>query len=236
MNYEIGGKVMARFGIISAMPVEIECIIEKFGAKEKTVKGFYRVFEGTFNGHEVFLACCGIGKVNAAVCTQKLIDCFGADYIINMGIAGGIAAGIGQLDIVIASEVFYHDFSPADLLSRYFPFAQLFACDNKLVILASKVCDNSENIKNHFIGKVASGDCFVETTETKEKIAALGGICCEMEGAAIGHVCHINGIPFLVVRSISDLADEGAKMSYDEFEKIAARQANRIVEGILAAM
>lgn len=225
---------MARFGIISAMPVEIEGIIGRFGAHEVTVKGFYKVYEGAFHGHTVILACSGIGKVNAAACTQRLIDCYNVDYVINMGIAGGIEKNLKTLDVVIGSEVFYHDFTPPELLDKYYPFTGIYPCDKKLAELADRACEACPEVENHYHGRVASGDCFVEAQATKDKIRSMQGVCCEMEGAAIGHVCHVNGVPFLILRSISDLADEGAQMSYDEFEKKAALQANRIVEQMIA--
>jgi adenosylhomocysteine nucleosidase len=224
---------MARIGIISAMQVEIEGIIEKFSAQEVIVTGFYKLYEGSYKGSEVILACSGIGKVNAACCTQKLIDYYDVDCVINMGIAGGISPTIGQLDVVIASEVIYHDFSPAELLIKYYPFTRSFKCDEKLIAIAAKVCEDCTEVKKSITGIVASGDCFVEDSATKERIASLGGLCCEMEGAAVGHVCHNNSMPFIIIRSISDLADESAQMSYEEFEKLAALQANRIVEGII---
>jgi adenosylhomocysteine nucleosidase len=224
---------MARVGIISAMPVELEGIIERFEAKEATVKGFYKLFEGVFSGHEVYLACSGIGKVNAAACTQRLIDCYNVDYVINMGIAGGIDRQLKTLDVVIGTEVFYHDFTPPELLDRYYPFTGVFKCDDRLVSLAEKACAACPEAVNYHKGLVATGDCFVEAKATKDRIMASHGICCEMEGAAIGHVCHNNGVPFVVIRSISDLADEGAKISYEEFESKAAMQANRIVEGMI---
>lgn len=225
--------LLARFGIVSAMPVELEGFIKEYNAKELSVKGFYKVFEGRIGENEVFMACSGIGKVNAAACTQKLIDCYGVDYIVNMGIAGGIAHELKALDIVIGSEVFYHDFTPDSLLEKYYPFSRSFKCGEKLVEAAKEVCGETSSVKNYYVGKIASGDCFVEKSETKAHILELGGKCCEMEGAAIGHVSHLNGVPFLIIRSISDLADEGAQMSYEEFERKAAEQANRIVGGIL---
>jgi adenosylhomocysteine nucleosidase len=224
---------MARFGIISAMPVELEGFIRDYGAKELSVKGFYKIYEGKIGGNEVFMACSGIGKVNAAACTQKLIDCYGVDYIINMGIAGGIARDLKTLDIIIGSEVLYHDFTPDSLLDKYYPFTHAFKCDEKLMDAAKKICEKTPSVENFYVGRIASGDCFVEMRETKEHILEIGGSCCEMEGAAIGHVAHLNGVAFLIIRSISDLADEGAQMSYEEFERKAAVQANRIVGGIL---
>ena len=220
---------MAKIGILSAMPVELEGIIESFHAEEVAHSGFYKLYKGAYAGHEVFLACSGIGKVNAAACTQRLIDRCGVSCVINMGIAGGVGGGLKTLDVVIGTEVFYHDFTPPELLDKYYPFTGLFRCGEKLADAAEKACAGV----TFYRGRVASGDCFVEAQETKDKIRAAGGVCCEMEGAAVGHVCHLNGVPFLVLRSISDLADEGAKLSYEEFEQKAARQANRIVEKML---
>ena len=224
---------MARFGIISAMPVELEGLIKEYDAKELTVKGFYKIYKGKIGENEVFMACSGIGKVNAAACTQKLIDFYEVEYIVNMGIAGGIARELKTLDVVVGSEVFYHDFTPDRLLENYHPFTRMFKCDEKLIEAAKKVCEATPTVEHYFVDKIATGDCFVESAETKAKILELGGRCCEMEGAAIGHVAYLNGVAFLIIRSISDLADEDAEISYEEFERKAAQQANRIVAGIL---
>lgn len=227
---------MARYGIISAMPVELEGFIRAYGAKELGTKGFYKVYEGKEGDNEIFMACSGIGKVNAAACTQKLIDCYNVDYLINMGIAGGISKDLQALDVIIGSEVLYHDFTPASLLDKYHPFSHSFKCDEKLVKTAEQVCKSLDVVKRYSTGIIASGDCFVEKSETKAHILSLGGCCCEMEGAAIGHVAHLNAVPFLIIRSISDLADEGAAMSYEEFERKASEQSNLVVSGILEAL
>lgn len=224
---------MARFGIIAAMPVELEWFVNEYKAKQLDIKGFYRIYKGEENGREIYMACSGIGKVNAAACTQKLIDCFNVDYIINMGIAGGIAVEFKTLDVVIGSEVVYHDFTPDSLLDKYYPNTHVFKCDGKLIKAAEKVCAASDAVDNFRTGRIASGDCFVEKKETKAYIEKLGGVCCEMEGAAIGHVAHLNGVPFIIIRTISDLADENAQTSYNDFEARAAEQSNRIVSGII---
>lgn len=227
---------MARFGIISAMPVELEWFIKEYNAKELDINGFYKIYEGNEGENEIVMACSGIGKVNAAACTQKLIDCFNVDYIVNMGIAGGIAKYLKTLDVVIGSEIVYHDFIPGNLLDKYYPNTHVFKCNDKLIKTAEDVCKASDIVENFYVGCIASGDCFVEKSETKEYISSLGGICCEMEGAAIGHVAHLNKVPFIIIRTISDLADEDAPIKYDEFERRAAEQSNRIVSGILKSM
>lgn len=220
------------------MPVELEGFIKALGASEIKEPGFYRVYEAASAASRVVLACSGIGKVNAAACTQHLIDRFAPNAIINMGIAGGISRELKTLDVVVGSEVVYHDFSPASLLEKYYPFQNAFACDKTLVNLAQKVCDETLSDGSRcLVGRIASGDCFVESGEVKSRIREkLGGLCCEMEGAAIGHTAFLGGVPFLILRSISDLADEDAPMSYEEFERKASLQANRIVLEILCRM
>lgn len=217
------------------MPVELEGFVKEYGAKELGTKGFYKVYKGFEGENEIYMACSGIGKVNAAACTQKLIDEFRVDFIVNMGIAGGIAKELKTLDVVIGKDVVYHDFTPDSILDKYYPFTHTFECDKKLIKAAEAVCEASPVVENYYVGRIASGDCFVEAGEDKRRILELGAQCCEMEGAAIGHVAHNSGVPFIIIRTISDLADEGAKLSYDEFERRAAEQSNRIVAGILKA-
>lgn len=227
---------MAKIGVLSAMPVEIESIIRKCGAKPLSAPHFYKVWEGAYTDNTVLFACSGIGKVNAAACAQHLIDAFGVDCIINMGIAGGIAKDLHTLDVIIGNDVFYHDFNPSSLLEKYYPFHARFTCDAHLTEVASVVCTATPEVEHFRMGDIASGDCFVEAGETKAHILELGGVCCEMEGAAIGHVCFLNEVPFLIVRTISDLADEAAPITYEEFEQKAAIQSNHVVEGILKAI
>lgn len=229
---------MKKIAVIAAMPVELEGFIRALDAKQTEAKGFYRLFEARRGECEVIFACSGIGKVNAAACTQRLIDCYAPEAIINMGIAGGIAHGLKTLDVVVGSEVVYHDFTPDTLLQKYYPFQNAFRCDEKLVELAQKVCDETLTDGSRcLVGRIASGDCFVESAAVKNRIRdELGGLCCEMEGAAIGHTAFLGGVPFLILRSISDLADEDAPMSYEEFEQKASLQANRIVLALLDSL
>jgi adenosylhomocysteine nucleosidase len=217
------------------MPVELEGIISDFGAEQIEEKGLYRLYKGRYCGHEAVIACSGVGKVNAAACTQILIDRFKVDNVINMGVAGALEPTLHTLDVVIGSEVFYHDVSPVRVLEERYPFASVYKCDDILMSLAEKVCAQCSEVTGWRRGRIASGDCFVEDSKVKEDILSKGGVCCEMEGAAIGHVCFMNGVPFLILRSISDFADEQANMTYDRFEKLASLQSNRIVEGIIRA-
>jgi adenosylhomocysteine nucleosidase len=200
------------------------------------IRDSYRLYTGALGSAEVYLACSGIGKANSAACTQKLIDCYGVDCIINMGVAGGVSKELRTLDVVIASEVVYHDFSFEQFDNDY-PGRSQFECDEKLIKLAKKACGQCKEVKNFYVGRIASGDRFVQSSEIKNRIREdLGALCCDMEGACVGHVSFLGGVPFLVIRSISDFADEDANINYDEFEKAAALQVSRITMEILKAL
>lgn len=226
---------MARFGIIAAMPVEIEGFVREHGAREREQRGFYRLYECGVGANEVFLACSGIGKVNAAACTQQLIDCFGVDRIVNMGIAGGISPQLKTLDVVIGKDVFYHDFE-AQFLDHYTPFRSRFSCDPELTRAAQAACGGLSDVERYSVGDIATGDILVESAQLKARIGETGAVCCEMEGAAVAQAAARNSVPFLVVRTISDLADEAAGLTYAEFELRAAEQSNRIVGAMLASL
>jgi len=213
--------------IIGAMDREIDALSASFGAHpdEKSI------LTASVDGKTIVIASSGIGKVNAAITTQRLIDIYSPDYIINTGIAGGIASGISICETVIASKLTYHDFHPLELFDRYPPYSTFFPCDDKLISLAEKACETI-NVK-HRVGVVVSGDCFVNDNAQKADISArFAAECTEMEGAAIAHTCMINKVPFAVIRTISDFADDDAQIVND-FEKTAAATAAKITEYII---
>lgn len=219
-------------GIIGAMEIEIEKIVSKMESTEtKTVSGI--VFTKGFIGKtEVVCAVCGVGKVFAAVCVQTMILLYKPDCIINTGVAGTLEDGIGVLDAVIATFLVQHDMDTsflgdsAGLISgiNVVRFYADTALSEKLGAAAEK-----EGIRPFFAG-VATGDCFIAGSEKKKKIKDMfGASVCEMEGAAIAHVCYINNLPFAVLRTISDGANEGAPLDYPEFVKIAAQKSADIM-------
>ncbi|KMP53202.1 5'-methylthioadenosine nucleosidase [Bacillus cereus] len=180
-------------------------------------------------GTEVIIARSGVGKVNAAACAQTLIHKFNVDSIINTGVAGGLHPDVKVGDVVISTNVTYHDVSK-NQMQNLFPFQEEFIASKELIELARKACSsNSSNIQAHE-GRIVSGECFVEDSKLKAKlIDEYAPHCTEMEGAAIGHVAYINDIPFLVIRCISDSADDEAQVSYDDFAKTAANYCSEII-------
>lgn len=217
---------MRTLGIIGAMNLEVDLLIKEMkDLSEEHVAGmtFYR---GTIESQNVVVVCCGVGKVNAASCTQAMISEYHVDGIINTGIAGGLHESINICDVVISSDVAHHDVRQEQMLSCY-PHQAFFKADARLIKLVRQAA--SINGRVH-IGRIVSGEMFVSNETLRKQIkTAFDPYCVEMEGAAIGHVAYLNCVPFVVIRSISDHADSDATMSYETFEVFSANQSAQIV-------
>jgi 5''-methylthioadenosine/S-adenosylhomocysteine nucleosidase len=224
---------MSKIAVIGAMQSEVKRFCDLFGATETQIKGILR---GEYATHEIFVCECGIGKVNAAITTQKLIDLFQVEAIINSGVAGAISRELSTCDIVISDRLTYHDFNPIDILEHNAPFLSVFKADEKMVSAAEKAC---EKVKEHTdfnyrTGMIVSGDCFVSDSAYAEHLRVdFKALCTEMEGAAIAHTAIMSGIPFVVIRAVSDFADENGELSFDEFSELAADRASLIVSELL---
>ena len=229
---------MRCIGIIGAMEVEVEKLKARMENVEITRKASMEFYAGTLEGKNVVVVRSGIGKVNAAVCTQILIDVFDVKAVINTGIAGSLKAEINIGDLVISSDLVHHDM---DAVSFGYPKGQIpqmdvfsFEADKALADLAEKVCEEVNPEIQVFHGRVVSGDQFIADKETKENISTLfSGYCTEMEGAAIAQTAHVNEVPFVVLRAISDKADDSASMDYPTFEKQAVAHSVRLVRGMM---
>lgn len=229
---------MKTIGIIGAMSEEITYLKEKIEiVTTKNVIGLdFHV--GKYCGNSIVLVISGIGKVNAAVCTQVLIDHFGVDYIINTGCAGAIHPELGIGDILISTDAVQHDMDVSALGDPIGTIPRLaesyFKADEMLVKLAQEAAAETAENYHVILGRVASGDKFIGTKEGKEHIKRyVQGDCAEMEGAAIAHACWLNRIPFVIIRAISDSADEQANMSYEQFVLLAAKRSSELVEKML---
>lgn len=231
---------MIRIGIIGAMDVEIERICQNIsGTILHQVYGL-DFLEGFLGETPVVVVRSGVGKVNAALCTQMLITKFKITHLINTGVAGALASGLGVLDVVISTEVMYHDVDATNWgyesctipgMSRTFP------ADPELVQLAAAACKQNFPSKHCIQGLVASGDQFIGSNELKEKIKSLcNPACVEMEGAAVGHVAFINRIPFVVIRCMSDMADDNGESTARFNEKEGANISANIVCTMVQAL
>ena len=221
-----------KLGIIGAMDVEVATLKEKMEGAAVSVKAGMAFCEGILEGVPAVVVQCGVGKVNAALCAQILCDCYGVTAIVNTGIAGSLCNDLDIADLVISRDAIHHDF---DLRFWGRPVGQVpgfdvtaFPADEKLIELAFDAAE-AVNPGHNKIGRVASGDQFICSREQKETIIAnTQAICAEMEGASIAHAAYRNGVPFVILRAISDKADDSAEMDYPSFEAIAARRCAEV--------
>ncbi len=231
---------MKKIGIIGAMEVEVARLKADMKIKREVKKARMNFCEGTLNGKEVVVVRSGIGKVNAAVCTQILADEFGVDGVINTGIAGSLNAEINIGDIVISTDVVHHDMDAVNFGYDPGQIPQMdvfsFEADKAMADLAEEVCEKVNPEIKVFRGRIVSGDQFVADKAVKNRITEqFHGFCTEMEGAAIAQAAYLNEIPFVILRAISDKADDSASEDYPSFEKKAAEHCVRLVEGFLGA-
>lgn len=221
-------------GIIGAMDEEVAKIKEEMQDVKVITRAAMDFYEGSINGHSVVVVRSGIGKVNAAMCTQILADQYHVDAIINTGIAGSLNADINIGDIVLSTDTLEHDM---DAVAFGYPVGQIprmdtlsFTADSKLRSLAKQVCEQVNPDVTVFEGRVVSGDQFISDKEKKQWLVdTFGGYCTEMEGAAIAHAAYLNGIPFLIIRAISDKADDSATVDYPAFETKAIEHSVKLL-------
>ena len=214
-------------GIIGAMDLEVEKLIEAMEQKEEITFGKRKFYKGKLEGTDVVLARCGVGKVNAALTVQMMVDKFGITDIINTGVAGSLNEKIDIGDIVLATNAVYHDMEAIAFGYERGQVPQMdvfeFPTSKELIDIAEEACKKVNPDVKVFKGRVASGDQFIADKETKNCIVkSFSPLCVEMEGAAMAHAAYVNNINCLIIRAISDKADDSAEMDYPTFEKKAA--------------
>jgi adenosylhomocysteine nucleosidase len=224
--------MMTKLGIIGAMSVEVELLKEKMENLTVTTHAGMEFYEGQLEGMPSVVVQCGVGKVNAAMCAQVLCSVFGVTHLVNTGIAGSLNAQLDIGDLVVSRDAMYHDF---DCVHFGYEMGRVpgmdtvaFPADETMIgyALAAAEAVNPGHTKT---GRVASGDLFVAEKTVKETIIEkTGALCTEMEGAAIAHVAYRNKIPFVILRAISDKADDSAEMDYPTFERIAAHRCAEV--------
>lgn len=221
--------------VIGAMAEEVARLVAALADARTLSAGPFRLTTGQLEGANVFVAECGIGKVNAGALTQHLIG-LGARSVVFTGVAGAVDPALRVGDVVIGTDTVQHDvdvtglgYQPGEIPGS----GTVFGCDPRLVEIASAAAAEVDDV-NHVRGRVASGDVFVADHERAGRIRdAFGAACAEMEGAASAQVCAAWGVPFVVIRSISDTADQAAEVDFRSFTKLAARRAEELVRGML---
>lgn len=222
-------------GIIGAMDSEVASLKDGMEIESTTTVTHMEFCQGTMDGKRVVVVKCGVGKVNAAICAQTLIREFGCTKIINTGVAGSLDNRMDIGDIVVSVDAVQHDydcsplgFKPGEIL---YTGLVAFPADEGLRSAAIDAVKNVAPDIKVFEGRVCSGDQFIATPEQKEAIVSVfGGLCSEMEGAAIAQVCDLNDTPFVIIRAISDKSDGSQTVEFEKFQASAAQHSARIVQ------
>ena len=225
-------------GIIGAMAEEVSLLKEEMTIEETVNYAGMTFCKGVLCGRDVVIVISGIGKVNAAVCAQVLVDKFHADVLLNTGVAGSLDAEINIGDMVISTDLVEHDMDtsvfgdPVGQVPRMDTFS--FPADPVLVEKAVQANREANPDIQTFTGRIVSGDQFISSKEVKEKLVTLfQGRCAEMEGAAIAHAAYLNKVSCVIIRAISDKADGSSHMDYAVFEKKAIEHSVRLVKTLL---
>lgn len=230
-----------RIGIIGAMDDEVDLLRREANAETPVRIADMDFCEGIFDGRSVVIAKCGVGKVNAAICAQIMITRFHVTHIINTGVAGSLDTRVRIGDLVISTDAVQHDMdvTPFGCRRGEFLYSGLFAfpADEGLRRTARAAAEESGEKIGIFEGRVCSGDQFIASRAQKEDIKqTFDGLCCEMEGAAIAQVCHLNHTPWVILRAISDCADDSEEISFAIFVKSAAMTSARIVRAFISRL
>lgn len=224
-------------GIICAMEEELAPLKKIIKLDESRRKARMEFFRGTINDLSVVMVVSGIGKVNAAVCAQILVDDFSVSHLINVGVAGGVKADIVPMDVVIATSLIQHDMDVTAFGLKRGEIPRFedstFKADESLTALAVLASEKNSHYTTH-TGIIVSGDQFISS---RDKIIDLSEIfdaaACEMEGAAVAQVAYLNHVPFSVIRAISDNANTGASMDYEKFKDLAVENTVSIILHII---
>ena len=224
-------------GIIGAMDVEVQALKELMDNASVEKISSVDFFKGKISGVDTVVATAGVGKVNAAVCVQTMILKYAPEYIINIGVAGGLSPELGIGDIAVAEKVVEHDMDTTPIgdpmgyitgiNTVYIP------CDKKLSEMMYSAAENVDGVKAVY-GTIASGDQFIASAEQRTRIIEnFDAIAAEMEGASIGHVCMMNNVKFGVLRAISDGANSDSKIDFPTFTRLAAKNSIKIILELL---
>ena len=235
---DILGGTMTKLGIIGAMQVEVETLVSQLKNKTVTQKAGSSFYEGTLEDLPVVIVQCGVGKVNAALCVQILCDCFAVTHIVNTGVAGSLCADLDIGDLVVSQDAMYHDFD-CSVINENYSVGQVPGLDvlafpaNDALIGYAFAAAEAGNPGHTKIGRVASSDQFVCQKSLKEQIVRItGALCTEMEGAGIAQTAYRNKIPYVIIRAITDKADDTAEMDYPTFETIAAHRCAKVTTNL----
>ncbi len=225
--------MIKHIGIITAEDEEFEAVKNIMKKHEEIIIHGLKILIGEFNNKNYVLTKSGVGKVNAARTAQILIDKFDTEYIINVGSAGALDDKLNIGDIVIGSKLVQHDFD-VTAFGREKGYisgvGKFFESDLEIIKKAKGIKINDINI---VVGTIASGDIFCTDVKMKEKIRKeFNADCVEMEGAAIAQVCFLNKVPFIIIRSISDIPNNNNQINFKNYIKMASKNCAEFISYI----
>ncbi|MBS4761390.1 5'-methylthioadenosine/adenosylhomocysteine nucleosidase [Carnobacteriaceae bacterium zg-ZUI252] len=225
-----------KIGIIGAMAQETKLLLEQMVDVTTEVKHHLTFYSGTLQNKEVVLVQSGIGKVASAIATTLLVTHFSVDYVINTGSAGSLNPNLHIGNVVISNQVAYHDVEATAFGYQYGQVPQMplyYVADERLINAATKALNTIQSTR--FVGEIVSSDSFIAEKSKIENIKEHfpNALCTEMEGASIAQTCHILNVPFIVIRAISDNANEEAHMTFDEFIILAGETSAKMVMNML---
>ncbi len=227
--------------VLGAMEEEVTLLRAEMAVRSEATHAGIAVTRGDFKGADIALAQCGIGKVNAAICTQMLADLYRPDALIFSGVAGGLLPNMAVGDLVLASHLIQFDIDLTAFGRRHGELPdkdRMIQSDPDLVQLGTGAYDEAfaddGDAPNLMIGTVVSGDRFIEDAESLRWLQReFGALATEMEGAAVGYTCQLNDLPFVVIRGLSDTADESAAGDFKANLKTVCRHSFRLMERLI---
>lgn len=226
-----------RIGVIGPTEIEIMPFISKMSDKRISRHAMLKFYSGIYEGAEVVAVVCGVCKVNAAIATQLLINKFEVTHIILTGVAGALNKELKVGDVVISSEVAYHDVA-AGILTKYHPCMEdiYFRPDGEMLKLCENIASALPISGKCHIGRIITGEAFITHNEREGLIENFNPLCVDMESASVAHTCYVNDIPFIVIRSMSDNADENASQSFESNVEESALNSIELVERIIGGL
>lgn len=219
-----------RIGVIGAMQIEIDNLKKSLENSTTEEISSVQFVKGNIGEVEVVAAVSGVGKVFAAICTEAMILKYQVDMVVNIGVAGTLCKELGVMDVALASQVVQHDMNTSALgddIGLLSGINQIYIPSDEKMTALMEQCIVEKEI-HYKVGTIATGDLFMQGERQKEKLhQRFDAIAAEMEGGSIGHVCYMNHVPFIVLRTISD--GEGGAMDYAQFARKAAKLGIDIV-------
>lgn len=225
---------MVKLGIVGPSESEIMPFICKLSNVNVSEYAMLRFYSGIYEGVSVVSLYSGVCKVNAAIATQLLITKFNVTHVILTGVAGALDSNLNIGDIIISREIAYHDVEP-EILTDYHPWmkSNYFMSDSELLKMCESIADSSLKFGNNYFGKIITGESFITQHEREDLIRKFDPLCVDMESASVAHTCFVNSVPFIVVRSITDKADENGSSSFESYIDVASMNALNFVEELI---